>query len=75
MNEDIYKGKWEQVKGGVQKQWGKLTDDDLDQIDGDRKKLAGRLRELYGIAEDETERQLKDWERANEKLWKKSRMG
>jgi uncharacterized protein YjbJ (UPF0337 family) len=73
MNEDIYKGKWEQIKGGVQKQWGKLTNDDLDKINGDRKKLAGRLRELYGIAEDDAEKQLKQWERDNQKLYDRTR--
>ncbi len=41
MNEDIIQGKWEQVKGSVQKQWGKLTNDDMDKINGDRKKPRG----------------------------------
>lgn len=65
MNEDIIKGKWEQVKGSVQKQWGKLTNDDLDQIKGDRKKLTGLIRERYGIAQDEAEKQFKQWEKTN----------
>ena len=65
MNEDIIKGKWEQVKGSVQKQWGKLTNDDLDQINGDGKKLMGLIRERYGIAQDEAEKQLKEWEKQN----------
>jgi uncharacterized protein YjbJ (UPF0337 family) len=72
MNEDIFKGKWEQVKGSVQKQWGKLTDDDLDQIDGDRKKLAGRIREIYGIEDEAAEKQVKQWEKDNEHLSRKS---
>jgi uncharacterized protein YjbJ (UPF0337 family) len=62
MNRDIMEGKWEQVKGSVQKTWGKLTDDDLDQIAGDRRKLAGRIQEIYGVAQDEAEKQLKTWE-------------
>jgi uncharacterized protein YjbJ (UPF0337 family) len=46
-----------------QKQWGKLTDDDLDQIDGDRKKLAGRIREIYGIEDEAAEKQVKQWKK------------
>ncbi len=43
MNTDRLKGKWEQLKGNVQKEWGKLTNDDLDVIKGDAKVLAGFL--------------------------------
>jgi uncharacterized protein YjbJ (UPF0337 family) len=64
MNRDIMEGKWEQVKGSVQKTWGKLTNDDLDKIAGDRRKLAGRIQEAYGVSQDEAEKQLKDWERS-----------
>lgn len=62
MNEDVIKGKWEQVKGDVQRRWGKLTNDDLDKIDGERTKLLGRIQESYGIAKDEAEKQVKEWE-------------
>jgi uncharacterized protein YjbJ (UPF0337 family) len=61
MNNDRIQGSWEQVKGNVQKAWGKLTNDDLDVIEGDRKLLAGKLQERYGIAQDEAEKQIKDW--------------
>lgn len=43
MNENTIKGNWEQVKGNVQKKWGELTNDELDQINGDRKVLAGKI--------------------------------
>jgi uncharacterized protein YjbJ (UPF0337 family) len=46
----------------VKAQWGKLTDDELDVIAGRRDELAGKIQERYGIAKDEAERQLKDWE-------------
>jgi uncharacterized protein YjbJ (UPF0337 family) len=52
VNKDIAAGKWEQLKGAVKEQWGKLTDDDLTRIDGKREKLRGLLRERYGYAED-----------------------
>jgi uncharacterized protein YjbJ (UPF0337 family) len=63
MNEDVIKGKWRQIKGDVLSKWGKLTDDDLDVIDGNREKLLGRIQESYGIARDEAEKQVKDWEK------------
>ncbi len=62
MNSDIIEGKWDQVKGEVEKQWGKLTGDTLNQINGSRKKLVGSLQESYGYARDEAEKQLKVWE-------------
>lgn len=61
MNNDRIQGSWEQVKGNVQKAWGKLTNDDLDVIEGNRKVLAGKLQERYGIAQDEAEKQIDDW--------------
>ena len=62
MNWDRVEGNWKQFKGNVKTQWGKLTDDDLDVIAGNRERLAGKLQETYGIAKDEAERQLNDWE-------------
>jgi uncharacterized protein YjbJ (UPF0337 family) len=61
MNSDRAQGAWEQVKGNVQKMWGKLTNDDLDVIEGDRKLLAGKIQERYGIAQDEAEKQIDAW--------------
>lgn len=63
VNEDILKGKWKQIKGEVQRKWGKLTDDDLDQIDGDREVFLGKIQENYGVAEDEAEAMLEEFER------------
>lgn len=62
MNWDRVEGNWKQIKGTVKAQWGKLTDDELDVIAGRRDELAGKIQERYGIAKDEAERQLKDWE-------------
>lgn len=63
-HQDIIKGKWRQLKGDVKAKWGRLTDDDLDVIDGNREKLLGRIQETYGVARKEAEDQLKDWERS-----------
>lgn len=58
MNQDIIQGKWEQLKGGVKEQWGKLTDDDITQINGSAQKLSGRLQERYGYAKDRAEEEI-----------------
>jgi len=62
MNWDIAKGQWKQFRGQVQEQWGKLTDDDLDQIEGTRDQLLGAVQKRYGIARDEAEQQVKKFE-------------
>ncbi len=59
MNKNILEGKWGQLKGSIQKEWGKLTDDDMDKIGGDINKLKGKLQEVYGMTEKEVEEQLK----------------
>jgi uncharacterized protein YjbJ (UPF0337 family) len=61
MNWDRVEGNWKQFRGSVKKQWGKLTDDDLDVVEGRRDKLAGRIQEEYGVARDEAERQVDEW--------------
>ncbi|GAB4439473.1 MAG: hypothetical protein OHK0015_34300 [Chloroflexi bacterium OHK40] len=58
---DVIKGKWNQLKGEARIQWGKLTDDDWDQIAGNRDKLVGRLQERYGWEKIEAERQVDDY--------------
>ncbi|MCA1403730.1 CsbD family protein [Ensifer sp. IC3342] len=61
MNWDIIEGRWTEFKGKAQVQWGKLTNDDLDIINGNRKELAGRIQARYGIAKEEAERQIDEW--------------
>ena len=62
MNTDTFQGNWKQMMGKIKVQWGKLTDDDLDVIDGHRDILAGKLQEHYGLAKDEALAQIKAWE-------------
>lgn len=69
MNNDTIKGNWTQFKGKVKEQWGKLTDDDLDVINGQREQLVGRLQEREGIERDIAEKQVKDWETDNKYTW------
>ncbi|RCS23476.1 CsbD family protein [Phyllobacterium salinisoli] len=61
MNWDQIKGQWKQMQGSVRKQWGKLTDDDLEQAKGSRDQLVGRIQERYGIAKEAAEREVDDW--------------
>ena len=56
------KGSWTTSKGAVKEQWGKLTDDQLDVISGNRDQLVGKIQESYGIAKDEAEKEVKAWE-------------
>ncbi|MGX2041427.1 CsbD family protein [Methylocaldum sp. MU1018] len=58
MNWDQVKGNWKQVKGAIKAQWGRLTDDELDEINGEREKLIGKIQERYGIAREEAEKQV-----------------
>ena len=62
MNWDQIAGNWKQVKGVVREKWGKLTDDDVDVIAGKRDILLGKIQEKHGIAREEAEKQLKDFE-------------
>ena len=65
INSDVLKGKWQQLKGEARIQWGRLTDDDLDQIQGNIEKLAGKLQERYGYAREEADREVEDFVRQN----------
>jgi uncharacterized protein YjbJ (UPF0337 family) len=66
MNTDQWQGKWKQVKGSIKERWGKLTDDDLDVIAGQRDQLVGRIQERYGIAKEQARKQVEDWMRMQE---------
>lgn len=58
MNEEQLKGKWQQVKGVIQQKWSKLTDDDINFINGKKKELIGKLTERYGIAKEQAEKEI-----------------
>ena len=60
MNAEILKGRWNQVKGDIRTKWGKLTDDDMTQIQGDAQKLFGKLQERYGLKREQAERDLEE---------------
>ncbi|MDR3573324.1 MAG: CsbD family protein [Anaerolineaceae bacterium] len=58
MNEDVLKGQWKQIRGNAKAWWGKLTDDDLDVIDGKRDQLIGKLQEKYGFTKDQAAQEV-----------------
>ncbi len=61
INEDILKGKWKQFKGEIRSRWGKLTDDELDEIEGNRIKLEGKLQERYGYTREQAREEVDRW--------------
>jgi uncharacterized protein YjbJ (UPF0337 family) len=61
MNWDRIEGNWKQFKGKVKAEWGKLTNDDMDFLDGKKDQLVGKIQERYGIRRDEAERQVDAW--------------
>ncbi len=65
MNWDQIEGDWKQFKGKVKEKWGKLTDDDLDVIKGKKDQLSGTLQKKYGIAKEEAEKQLTEFEKVH----------
>ncbi|TYK64411.1 CsbD family protein [Colwellia echini] len=58
MNNDIIEGKWKQASGSLKASWGKLTDDDLQEIDGNLEKFQGKMQEKYGMAKDEAKEEF-----------------
>jgi len=66
MNWDTVKGDWKQFRGKVKEAWGRLTDDQLDVVAGKRDQLVGAIQKGYGIARDEAERQVQQFERSCE---------
>jgi uncharacterized protein YjbJ (UPF0337 family) len=58
MNEDIFKGKWKQLRGQIQQKWGDLTNDDLDRIQGARTEFEGLLQERYGYTRERAQQEV-----------------
>jgi uncharacterized protein YjbJ (UPF0337 family) len=58
MNKDILQGMWKQVRGDIKTKWGKLTDDELDQVAGHREKLLGLIQQKYGEKRDAAEAEM-----------------
>jgi uncharacterized protein YjbJ (UPF0337 family) len=61
MAHNVLKGKWKQLKGKVQEEWGELTDDDVAEIKGNRNQLVGKVQERYGRTKEEAEDEVDDF--------------
>jgi uncharacterized protein YjbJ (UPF0337 family) len=61
MNWDQIEGNWMKAKGKLRQQWGELTEDDIDVINGKRQELAGRLQERYGYQKEQAEKEIDNW--------------
>jgi len=62
MNQDVLEGNWKQLRGKIRQRWARLTEDQLNVIDGKREQLAGKIQELYGLTRDEVDRQIQEFE-------------
>jgi uncharacterized protein YjbJ (UPF0337 family)/uncharacterized membrane protein YtjA (UPF0391 family) len=60
INENTLKGKWREVRGEIQKAWGKLSDDELDKAKGDLKAIGGLIQQRYGEAQESYNKKLSD---------------
>ncbi len=58
MNNDIFKGHWHEIKGKLKEQWGKLTDDEITQINGSYEKFEGILQKKYGYQKDQSQKEI-----------------
>jgi len=63
MNWDQIEGNWKQMSGKVRETWGKITDDEFTKIAGQRDQLIGIIQNRYGIAKEEAEKQVRDFEK------------
>lgn len=61
MNWDQVEGNWKQMKGKLQGQWAKLTDHDLERIQGKRTELMGKLQARYGMSREQAQREIDQW--------------
>tara|TARA_R110002126_G_scaffold200330_1_gene347953 strand:- start:12098 stop:12289 length:192 start_codon:yes stop_codon:yes gene_type:complete len=58
MNSDIAEGKWRQMSGSLKEKWGKLTDDDIQQVEGSLDKFCGKMQEKYGMGREQAEQEF-----------------
>ncbi|RVU38997.1 CsbD family protein [Hwanghaeella grinnelliae] len=61
MNEQILKGRWTELKGQAKEKWGRLTNDEIDQVDGNVDQLIGKLQQRYGLVEEEARKEVNAW--------------
>lgn len=58
MNKDIVKGNWKEIKGKLKNQWGKLTDNEISQMEGTYEELQGVLQKNYGYQKEQVKKEI-----------------
>lgn len=61
MKSDVLEGNWKQIQGSIKEQWGRVTDDDLMQIQGKRDRLVGVLQERYGYGKNKAREEVDNY--------------
>jgi uncharacterized protein YjbJ (UPF0337 family) len=61
MDSDVLKGRWKQISGGIKERWGELTNDEVQEVEGNRDKLIGKLQEKYGYSRERAEREVHEF--------------
>lgn len=62
MNQSILEGKWKELKGRVRQTWAKLTDDDVERVNGNFEELSGRLQKSYGYTKDQANAEIEKFQ-------------
>lgn len=66
MDRNVGKGAFHQIKGKIKQQWGKLTDDEIDEMEGNAEILAGKLQQRYGLSREDAEQQAREFRTRND---------
>jgi uncharacterized protein YjbJ (UPF0337 family) len=61
MNTLEIKGDWNITKGKLKQKWAKLTDDDLQYVDGKSDELFGRIQKSTGETRETIEKAIKEF--------------
>jgi len=61
MNWDRVEGSWKELKGKAREKWGRLTDDDLDVINGRREQLEGTIQRVYGKTKEQVQKEVDEF--------------
>ena len=59
--ETKWEGRWDELSGKIQKNWGKLTNDEIAETEGDISLLIGKIKEKYAESVDNIEQTIQSW--------------
>ncbi len=67
MNADILKGSWKELKGTIKQKWGKLTEDELSEVEGREDQFLGLLERKYGLSREQAKKEYEEFMAGREK--------